>query len=98
LRLEWNSKARQDRLQLIAHIREHNPRAALDNDRDISAHADKLLAENIIYKSGRVPGTHELVISKRYVLVYRTKKDVVEILRVLHTSQAMPESLADLMD
>ena len=51
----------------------------------------------VTYKIGRVPGTHELVVSKRYVLVYWVKDEIIEVLRVLHTSQAMPVSRAELM-
>ncbi len=97
MRLQWNPKSREDRHRYIAHIRERDPQAALDNDRRIKDHADKLLSETITYKAGRVPGTHELVVSKRYLLVYRVKGEMVEILRVLHTSQVIPASMAELM-
>jgi len=44
-----------------------------------------------IGRSGRVPGTRELVVSKtRYVVPYRVRGEVVEILRVLHTSRRPP--------
>jgi toxin ParE1/3/4 len=97
LRLHWNSKAREDRLRFIAYIREKNPQAALDNDRHIADHAKKLVSTKVSYKNGRIAGTHELIVSKRYVLVYQVKREVVEILRVLHTSLATPANLDDLM-
>jgi len=44
-----------------------------------------------IGRSGRVPGTRELVVSKtRYVVPYRVRGEVVEILRVFHTSRRPP--------
>ncbi|MDR2726446.1 MAG: type II toxin-antitoxin system RelE/ParE family toxin, partial [Deltaproteobacteria bacterium] len=42
-------------------------------------------------RPGRVPGTRELVIAGLpYLLPYRVRNDVVEILRFFHTSQKPP--------
>jgi len=42
-------------------------------------------------RPGRVPGTRELVVRKtRYIVPYRVKGDVIEVLRVLHTSRRLP--------
>ena len=90
MRLKWNPKAREDRLQHIAHIRKQNPLAALDNDKSIQECTNKLLSDNIIYKSGRVPGTNEIVVSKSYIMVYWKNGETTEILRVLHTAQNWP--------
>jgi toxin ParE1/3/4 len=44
-------------------------------------------------RPGRVPGTRELVVLKtRYVVPYRVRGDVVEVLRVFHTSRRLPAS------
>ena len=43
-------------------------------------------------RPGRVPGTRELVVKKtRYVVPYRVRGDVVEVLRVFHTTRRLPE-------
>jgi toxin ParE1/3/4 len=43
-------------------------------------------------RPGRVPGTRELVVlNTRYVIPYRVRGKVVEILRVFHTSRRLPE-------
>jgi addiction module RelE/StbE family toxin len=43
-------------------------------------------------RPGRWPGTRELVVRKtRYVVPYRVRGDVIEILRVFHTSRRLPE-------
>ena len=43
-------------------------------------------------RPGRVPGTRELVVAKtRYVVPYRVRGKVVEILRVFHTSRRLPD-------
>ena len=98
MRLEWNPKAIEDRRDFLLHIGESSLSSALKNDDAIESKAERFLLSPLTsYKTGRVPGTHELVVSKRYVLVYRVKGDIVEILRVLHTAQTAPASLAELM-
>lgn len=43
-------------------------------------------------RSGRVPGTRELVVLKtRYIVPYRVRGQTIEILRVFHTSRRPPE-------
>ena len=43
-------------------------------------------------RPGRVPGTRELVVLKtRYIVPYRVRGDVVELLRVFHTSRRLPD-------
>lgn len=43
-------------------------------------------------RPGRVPGARELIVAKtRYVVPYRVRGEVVEILRVFHTSRRLPE-------
>jgi plasmid stabilization system protein ParE len=42
-------------------------------------------------RPGRVPGTRELVVRKtRYIVPYRVSGEVVEVLRVFHTSRRLP--------
>jgi len=42
-------------------------------------------------RPGRVPGTRELVVLKtRYIVPYRVRGQVIEILRVFHTSRRLP--------
>lgn len=46
-----------------------------------------------IGRPGRVPGTRELVVLKtRYIVPYRVHGEVIEILRVFHTSRRPPKS------
>jgi len=45
-----------------------------------------------IGRPGRVPGTRELVVTKtRYLVPYRVRGNVVEVLRVFHTSRQVPK-------
>ena len=44
-------------------------------------------------RPGRIPRTRELVVLKtRYIVPYRVRGEVVEILRVFHTSRRLPSS------
>ena len=50
-----------------------------------------LAAQPSLGRPGRVPGTRELVVRKtRYVVPYRVQGDVIEVLRVFHTSRRLP--------
>jgi hypothetical protein len=43
-------------------------------------------------RPGRVPGARELVVLKtRYIVPYRVRGDVIELLRVFHTSRRRPD-------
>lgn len=43
-------------------------------------------------RPGRVPGTRELIVAKtRYIVPYRVRGEVIEILRVFHTSRRPPD-------
>jgi toxin ParE1/3/4 len=55
--------------------------------------AVNLLAENpAMGRAGRVAGTRELVAAEtRYIIPYRVRGDVVEILRVFHAARKWPE-------
>jgi len=51
----------------------------------------QLAAQPALGRPGRVPGTRELVVSNtRFLLPYRVRGDVVEILRVFHTARRPP--------
>jgi plasmid stabilization system protein ParE len=55
--------------------------------------AVSILAEQPgIGRTGRVPGTRELIVAKtRYIVPYRVRGETVEILRVFHTSRRLPD-------
>lgn len=43
-------------------------------------------------RPGRVPGTRELVVLQTpYIVPYRVRGEVIEILRVFHTSRRLPQ-------
>jgi addiction module RelE/StbE family toxin len=45
-----------------------------------------------MYRAGRVPGTREMTVKKKYIVVYEEDPKFVKVIRVLHTSQNWPRS------
>jgi toxin ParE1/3/4 len=95
MQLVWTPRALKDRQKAIDHIAQHNPVAALNQLDEIEAQTDLLPDNPEIGRPGRRQETKELVISRtHFVVVYRIKRkgkvERIEILRVLHTSQAWP--------
>jgi len=93
MKLEWSPTARRDLQQVEAFIADDNPRAADElADRIIRA-TERLTAFPDSGRPGRLPHTRELVVpGTPFVLPYRVKNDVVEILAVLHGARRWPEA------
>lgn len=43
-----------------------------------------------LYRSGRIPGTREIVAHPNYIVVYRVAATAIEIVAVLHSRQQYP--------
>lgn len=93
--LQWSPESIQDLVSLRAHIAVDNPAAAKRVALHILDCVEHLLSENPqIGSPGRVPGTRELVIPKtRFVVPYRVRDHVVDVLRVYHHARRWPERL-----
>ena len=92
VRVRWIRKALANLDAEAAYIAQDNPQAARAMVERIQE-AVSLLSDNpVLGRPGRVPGTRELVVSDTpYILPYRVRGRVVEILRVLHTARKWPE-------
>ena len=93
MRLRWLRKALRNLDDEAAYIANDNADAArLVVQRVLDAVA--MLAEQPgLGRPGRIPRTRELVVLKtRYIVPYRVRGEVVEILRVFHTSRRLPSS------
>ena len=90
MRIRWNPKADKDLEGLEAYISQDSPRSAIKVILDVITQVEQLRDLPALGRAGRVVGTRELVISgKPYIVPYRIKENVVEILRVFHTSRKM---------
>ena len=94
MRLRWTRPALAHLRAIAEYIEQENPRAARRVVRSIRDQVAILLDHPDIGRAGRVEGTRELVIARLpYVVAYRVRGDVVEILAVIHTSRRWPEQL-----
>ncbi|MHB8880509.1 MAG: type II toxin-antitoxin system RelE/ParE family toxin [Thermodesulfovibrionales bacterium] len=88
MRIQWSQKAGKDLEHIEAYISQDSPRAAIKVILDVITSVEQLRAFPALGKAGRVAGTRELVVSgKPYVIPYRIRNNVVEILRVFHAAQ-----------
>jgi len=91
MRVEWLAQAGQDLIGIRQYIARDNPKAAKDAAQRILAVIDYLLDHPGIGRAGKLHGTRELVIpSLPYIVPYRVRGEVLEILGVLHTSRQRP--------
>src|SRR5438094_2744586 len=76
------------------YVARDNARAALRLVERIYEAVEQLKQYPSLGRVGRVPGTRELVVPHTpYLVPYRVREDVVEILRVLHGARRWPTHL-----
>jgi addiction module RelE/StbE family toxin len=69
------------------YIARDNPAAATRVVKSILAAVERLAEYPAMGHPGRVPGTRELIVSRTpYIIPYRVRGDVVELLRVFHAA------------
>ncbi|HEY6253972.1 MAG TPA: type II toxin-antitoxin system RelE/ParE family toxin [Candidatus Angelobacter sp.] len=91
MKLRWSPEAADDFAQIIHHIREENPTAALRVAQRISENIAGLKRFPRLGRPGRVGETRELILSPLpFIVVYRIQDEIVEIARVLHGAQRWP--------
>jgi len=90
LPVQWLTKARNNLATIIEYIAERNDVAALELQEDIERAASQLPQHPYLYRPGRVAGTREIVVHPNYMIVYRIRPTVIEIVAVLHTRQQYP--------
>ena len=92
--LVWSPEALQDLADIRAFISQDNPDAAKALVARIVRLVGAQLPDNPgIGRTGRVPGTRELVIANSpFVVPYRVRDEYIDVLRVYHASRMWPES------
>ncbi|CDG85808.1 type II toxin-antitoxin system RelE/ParE family toxin [Janthinobacterium agaricidamnosum] len=90
LPVQWHPNARAKLAAILEYIAEHNDVAASALQADIERAASRLQQHPCLYRRGRVAGTREIVVHPHYVLVYRIRPSVIEIIAVLHSRQQYP--------
>ena len=92
MRLRWLAAALRNLDEEAAFIAADDPQAARLVVSRVMAAVALLPEQPGLGRPGRVPGTRELLVAKtRYLGPYRVRDDVVEVLRVFHTSRRPPK-------
>ncbi len=92
MKILWSPEARADLRAIYEYIAADNPRAALAVQQCLKEKIALLSHTPGLGRPGRIEGTRELVIGDYpYIIPYRYKAGVIEIIRVLHTSRQWPE-------
>jgi|SRR5579864_2814425 len=90
-RLEYSRRYFRRIEDIRERIAADNPAAAARMVERIRAAVERLAASPAIGRPGRVADTRELIISGTpYIVPYRIKGDVVQIITVLHSAQRWP--------
>jgi addiction module RelE/StbE family toxin len=87
--VEWFPKALEDRRAAISYIRQFNPEAARRLLGEFIRASRSLADFPEIGRTGRIPGTREIVVVPTYIMIYEVDRDAgtVKILRIWHTAQ-----------
>ena len=88
--VKWTKTALANLAAIVEYIEKDNPQRAKSFALEIQAKTNNLAAFPSIGRAGRVTGTRELVIHPNYIIPYRVRGDVVEILRVQHVARRWP--------
>jgi toxin ParE1/3/4 len=90
LPIRWRASAVDDLEEIVAYISARNPVAARGLRDRIETCVLPLSSHPYLFRSGRVPGTREIVAHPNYIVVYRVLADAVEIVSVVHTARNYP--------
>lgn len=91
VKIRWLREATASLDSHFDYVSSRNPTAAKAVFQRIVGAVERLQEFPSSGRVGRIGGTREVVVpGLPYVVVYRIKKDIVEILRVFHTSTDWP--------
>lgn len=89
--IEWSVPALNDLISAGDYIAQNNPKATKRMASRVKEAVDHLRDHPNLGRPGRLSDTKELVVSGTpFIVVYRIKKGVVQILRLLHHAQRWP--------
>jgi addiction module RelE/StbE family toxin len=89
--VRWAQTALHDLESLRDLVSEDRPSAAVDMVERILSGIDALPRHPEMGRKGRVVGTRELIITP-YVVAYRVRNDVVELIAIIHSARRWPGS------
>ena len=91
MQVRWLRHALKNLDDGAAYIARDDMEAAVRMVEPVASAVDQLANHPALGRPGRVPGTRELVISGTpYIVPYRVRGNVVEILRIFHGARKWP--------
>jgi toxin ParE1/3/4 len=94
VRIKWLDEAVLDLIEIRKYIAADKPHTASRVSALIRQSVETLAEHPDIGRPGRIEGTRELILSALpYIIPYRVKSDIIEILRVLHAARKWPHDL-----
>jgi len=94
LKIRWTKGASDNLENIKAYIDEDNQRAALETVLKVVHSVSQLSKHPTIGRPGRLADTRELIVADTpFIVPYRIKNEIIQILRVLHYSQKWPKKL-----
>jgi toxin ParE1/3/4 len=92
MQISWTALALRDLKGIYRYIAKDDPEAARQTAIRIENQVQQLARMQGIGRPGRVYGTRELLVQKTpYVVAYRVRSGVVDILAVIHSSRTWPK-------
>jgi addiction module RelE/StbE family toxin len=92
-RIRWAPAAAEDLENIREYLREHHPALAASTIGALYTKARSLKRFPNRGRIGQIAGTRELVLAPLpFIIVYRTSGELVEVFRIMHTSQDWPRS------
>lgn len=96
MEVRWSARALADLEAIQDYLLERSPSAALRMVTVLRDAGEKLSTMAQRGRPGRWPGTRELIVANTpYLLPYRVRGEVVEILRVFHGARRWPPRVDD---
>ncbi|MDR2573774.1 MAG: type II toxin-antitoxin system RelE/ParE family toxin [Desulfovibrio sp.] len=92
MRIKWLKRAIKSLDAAMAHIAQDDEETARDISDYIHMRVESLQEQPLQGRPGRIFGTRELVMDKYpFIVPYRVKGEVIQILRIFHTSRKPPQ-------
>ena len=88
--VKWTKTALANLVAIVEYIEKDNVERARSFALEIQSKTNSLVSFPSMGRPGRVIGTRELVIHPNYIIAYRVRGDVGEILRVQHVARRWP--------
>lgn len=86
----WSQLAIDQLEQVTDYISEDNPGAAQALTNKIVAAVERLAEHPYMFRTGRKPGTREMVVHPNYLIIYRVEIELIDIVSVLHARREYP--------